>query len=164
MYVIIHFLNNIFENFILLIKVFLIQIFFNDYNLMENHIFTLVKEKKNIFKGKKFYLTNIPFNLRKTKKFKFKENIKFTGNIKNKSQNNILILDVKNLYDFSNKYFEYDSYNIFYNIDILNLKKDFGGIFFFNQNYSRNLFEYKFIWFFSEKNFSGYLFHENLIY
>lgn len=164
MYVIIYFLNNIFENFILLIKVFLIQIFFDDYYLMENHIFTLVKEKKNIFEGKKFYLTNIPFNLRKTKQFKFKENIKFTGNIKNKSQNNILILDVKNLYDFSNKYFEYDSYNIFYNIDILNLKKDFGGIFFFNQNYSRNLFEYKFIWFFSEKNFSGYLFHENLIY
>lgn len=164
MYFIIYFFENIIINFLFLIKIFLLEKFFNDYNLMKNHIFTIVPDKENKFKGKKFFLTNLPFNLKNTKKFKFKGCVNFTNNIQDKSKNNILIINVSNLYRMTEKYFKYDIYNIFYNIDVLKLKSDFGGLFFINQNFSKNLFKYKFIWFFSEKNFSGYLFNKNLIY
>lgn len=130
---------------------------------MKTNIYTLVPDKENKFKGKKFFLTNMPFNLKNTKKFKFTDNVNFTNNILNKSKNNILIIDVSNLYQFTNKYFIYDDYSIFYKIDIYQLKKDFGGLFFINQNFTKNLFEFKYLWFFSEKNFSGFLLNLNLI-
>lgn len=164
MYVIIQFLFNNLINFLFLIKIFLIEIFFNDYNLMKTTIYTLVEEKGNKFKGKKFYLTNLPFNLKNTKEFRFKENVHFTNNLLKKSKNNILIVDVSNLYKFTNLYFNYDEYNIFYKIDIIKLKNDFGGIFFVNQNFTKNLFDFKYLWFFSENNFSGFLFNNNLFY
>ena len=155
---------NNFLNFLFLLKILLIEIFFNDYNLMKTNIYTFVKEKENIFKGKKFYLTNLPFNLKNTKEFRFKENVHFTNNICKKSKNNILIINVSNLYKFTNIYFNYDEYNIFYKIDIIKLKNDFGGIFFVNQNFTKSLFNYKYLWFFSENNFSGFLFNNNLFY
>jgi len=153
-----------FFNFIYLIKFFYIENFYlNNYNFMNSDIFTLIFNKNNIFKENKFFLTNLPFNLKKTKEFKFTKNINFTNNISNKSINNILIINVSNLHKFTNDYFNYDIYNIFYTINIQKLKKDFGGIFFINQHFTRNIFKYKFMWFFTEKNFSGYLFNKKLI-
>ena len=163
MYILIHFLYNILKNFLFLLKIFFIEIFFNDYNLMKTNIYTLVPDKENKFKGKKFFLTNMPFNLKNTKEFKFADNMNFTNNILNKSKDNILIIDVNNLYKFTNKYFIYDDYNIFYKIDIFKLKNDFGGLFFINQNFTKSLFDFKYLWFFSEKNFSGFLFNFKLI-
>ena len=164
MFIILHFLNNYLINFLLLLKIFFIEIFFDDYNLMRPYIYTFVPSKNNKFKGKKFFLTNLPFNLKNTKEFKFKNIAHFTNDINNISKNNILIINVNNLYKFTNKYFDYDKHNIFYDIDFYQLKNNFGGLFFINQNFNKNIFKYKFIWYFSEQNFSGYLFNTNLIY
>lgn len=163
MYFILQFINNKIYNLLFLFKIFLLEIFFNDYNLMKNYNYTLVPNKSNMFKGKKFFLTNLPFNLKNTQKFEFHKKVNITKNINNKSKNNILILDVTNLNIFSCKYLNYDQYNIFFKLDIFKLKKDFGGIFIVNQNFNKNLFDFKYLWFFSENNFSGYIFNYNLI-
>tara|TARA_B110000483_G_scaffold243646_1_gene334818 strand:+ start:3885 stop:4289 length:405 start_codon:yes stop_codon:yes gene_type:complete len=130
---------------------------------MDTNIFTFVSNKNNKFKENKFFLTNLPFNLKNTKEFQLTENVHFTNNIHQKSINNILIINVSNLHKFTDDYLNYDTYNIFYTINLQKLKKDFGGIFFINQHFTRNIFKYKFIWFFTEKNFSGYLFNKKLI-
>lgn len=157
-------LYNYFFNFIFLIKFFYIENFqLNNYNFMKLNIFTFVSNKNNKFKENKFFLTNLPFNLKNTKEFQFTKDVHFTNNINHKAQNHILIINVSNLYKFTNDYFEYDIYDIFHTINLQKLKKDFGGIFFINQDFTRNIFKYKFMWFFTEKNFSGYLFNKKLI-
>ena len=155
---------NYFFNFIFLIKFYYIENFqLNNYNFMDTNIFTFVLNKNNKFKENKFFLTNLPFNLKNTKEFQLTKNVHFTNNIHQKSINNILIINVSNLHKFTDDYLDYDTYNIFYKINLKKLKKDFGGIFFINQHFTRNIFKYKFIWFFTEKNFSGYLFNKKLI-
>lgn len=129
---------------------------------MNEYTYTLVPGKKNRFIGVKFYLKNIPYNLKYYYKFKFKKNIKFTYDLKDKSKNNILIIDVNNLSEFSDKYVKYGSYNIFQKIDY-KFKKDYGGCLIHNYNFNSHIFDYKYYWFFSEKNYSGYLFYLNLI-
>ena len=155
---------NYFFNFIFLIKFYYIENFqLNNYNFMDTNIFTFVSNKNNKFKENKFFLTNLPFNLKNTKEFQLTENVHFINNIHQKSINNILVINVSNLHKFTDDYINYDTYNIFYTINLQKLKKDFGGIFFINQHFTRNIFKYKFIWFFTEKNFSGYLFNKKLI-
>ena len=163
MFIIYFFYTKLYNLFFLIIT-FLLEIFFDNYNLMKRNIFTLVPTKKNIFDGQKYYLTNLPFNLKNTKEFKFNENITITNDVNNTSKNNILIVNVNNLHKFTNIYFKYDEYDIFYEIDKFKLKKNFGGIFFINENLFKNIFQYKYIWFFSESNFSGYIFNNKLIY
>lgn len=156
---------NCFFNFIYLIKFLFYENFLpNNYNFMDNHIFTFVLDKNNKFKENKFFLTNFPFNLDKTKEFKLTKNSIFSNNINEKSINKILIVNYHNLYEFTVNYLNFDDYEIFYHINLHKLKKDFGGIFFINQDITKNIFKFKFMWFFTEKNFSGYIFNKNLIY
>ena len=70
---------------------------------MDTNIFTFVSNKNNKIKENKFFLTNLPFNLKNTKEFQLTENVHFTNNIHQKSINNILIINVSNLHKFTGR-------------------------------------------------------------